>query len=1535
MTAAALTAGLLTAASVPAAAAAQPTIPANLPQAPKIDPAVAQAQQAAGQAAKKSGKPVVVDALTTENTQTVANADGTFTLTQNAAPVRAKKNGSWVKVDTTLAKRADGTLAPAATASDVSFSAGGNGPMVTLSRAGRKLSLSWPTALPVPAVSGDTATYANVLPDVDLALSAHEDGGFSQVLVVKNAAAAANPALGNLRFGLQADGLTVNQTAGGAQARDDQGQVVFRADPAQLWDSATTAPKPAVAVAPHAHMLAASDQVSVPKADPTPSGIKGPGDVARHALMPVNVDQHSLTVTPDKALLTDPGNQYPLYVDPSWSGSPSVVSWASINDKGARDTSGTVARLGYEGNWNGCGSYCYSTYRSYFEMNDSGFQGANVTSAHFYPYYNWAACSCAEPTQIWLDPDFDANWITWSNKPSGSSSSLITTSSDCTGNGGGCGYGYIPNAYDVTSAAKEAAGGGRRTFEVDAQSESDQNQWKKIDPTQTYWSVTYYVAPYVNYVTSGPMVTAFGGNYMNSNNITMTATGGDSDGEAVRSGYEIWNTSGYGGNATTAVAGGLFTGYSASGGSYTYSGLPDGTYAWRGVTNSQSGNMWSGWGPWTWFQVETAKPNAPAISSPQFPANQFGASLNDQGSFTMTTYGNTDVVGYVFALDGDLGSANWSQQSQPSTFTNGSTINRGQQYWAPANGTVATVQFSPLTVGPHRLYARALNHSGLLSAAQTTYLFYAGLTTPTYVYGDQLVNGYTATNDDHSTTALAAAQATVSAGAVIQVQNNCCNIQFADGAQALFTDSATGHTALNDKVAFNFDVPHDGYWDIGANFTQSAGFGQLKLVLDAGSANAATLTNSFDGYSSYVTTSYQDFGLPKNSSGAPVLLTKGSHTLTMTMVGKNAGTVGYGYKAGIDVLRLAPMSATCAINNLTACQNNTAVSQNYYTNAGDADGNGNSYSASELSAAGWTPGAPLTVNGAPMTVPNYSNGKADNIVAGGQTITVPASGFANTGNAVVFLGFATGGSVNGATGTISYASPCGIKTTQDYTIDTAPDWVLGNAYQVSTQLQHRNTPNNTQDTNAPKLFALSVPLACPGQAISSIQLPVVSNGVKSGVTTLHVLGVGIRPTSFTDTGHTTAWTGTFADRQDTSHTSLGAVTQRSAVRISVAGQNARIHLSNTLGSQPVTLDHVTLAHQSSGNVPTGTPVDLLFNGSKSVTIPAGGDVTSDSLAFATTDRETLLISYHLATAVTDAVHHYGYKGSTWYSAAGTDATAATTGTPFTSTDDNLYWLSGVDVNTTNNTTGSLLLLGDQTVNSDTTAADGGHRLSDLIANDLAAGNSNAVPYGILNEGQNTWDLSHDLLPSVTNSAAPSNASNPADRYVLNQTNVRTVLISLGTTDILDNVAAGDVEARLSRLSKEISAYYSETGLNNPYGQITVYVATIPPDLRMTPAQDLVRQVVNAYILGSGGTSYLGGNASGVVDFSAAVTAAGTGTSTVQGDLAANFKYQDTTSLNYYPNTLYYQALADKYVAAVNANGGTVGVQPMIVKSSLR
>jgi hypothetical protein len=191
--------------------------------------------------ARTSGKTVTVTGLTTGTSEVTVSPAGVVTVQSYVLPVRVKAGAGWVPVSTTL-RLSGGRLSPVAIPGDaVSFSPGGAGPMAVITSGVSRLALSWPGTLPAPVVSGSSATYANVLPGVDLVLTATSTaaGGFSEVLVVHSASAAQR--LAGLRFGVS--GLTLRAAPGGGLvAPFAGGSGAFVAPPAQMWDSSAAAP---------------------------------------------------------------------------------------------------------------------------------------------------------------------------------------------------------------------------------------------------------------------------------------------------------------------------------------------------------------------------------------------------------------------------------------------------------------------------------------------------------------------------------------------------------------------------------------------------------------------------------------------------------------------------------------------------------------------------------------------------------------------------------------------------------------------------------------------------------------------------------------------------------------------------------------------------------------------------------------------------------------------------------------------------------------------------------------------------------------------------------------------------------------------------------------------------------------------------------------------------------------------------------------------------------------------------------------------
>lgn len=182
----------------------------------------------AARRAAASGEQVEVTGERTEYTTTTANPDGTFTLVQSAVPQRAEgDDGTWHAVDATLERRPDGTVGPRAAVVDLSFSGGGDGSgLIRLANDEGSLHLDWPGRLPEPRLEGAKAVYPEVLDGVDLELTATAEG-YREVLVVKTAQAAADPALEQIELTASTTDLRLMPGAGGGvRAVDTDGNTV-------------------------------------------------------------------------------------------------------------------------------------------------------------------------------------------------------------------------------------------------------------------------------------------------------------------------------------------------------------------------------------------------------------------------------------------------------------------------------------------------------------------------------------------------------------------------------------------------------------------------------------------------------------------------------------------------------------------------------------------------------------------------------------------------------------------------------------------------------------------------------------------------------------------------------------------------------------------------------------------------------------------------------------------------------------------------------------------------------------------------------------------------------------------------------------------------------------------------------------------------------------------------------------------------------------------------------------------------------------
>ncbi|MFJ9826249.1 LamG domain-containing protein [Streptomyces sp. NPDC101160] len=343
--------------------------------------------------AAASGEPVEVIGERTEYTTTTANPDGTFTLKQSTLPQRAKgPDGEWRDVDATLERRPDGSIGPKAAVVDLRFANGGNGDsLIHLGGKQGSLTFGWPKALPTPTLSGDTATYPEVLDGVDLQLTATAEG-YREVLVVKTAEAAANPQLEQIKLDVHADGLRVLPgVGGGIAALDENGNAVFKGPAGLMWDSAGTAP-----IGPQAMSAKAASQSLFLQSEAATTEEEQPADEADAPSkgdasegLPVQVQNGTVAVKPDLGLLRGPDTVYPVYIDPPMGLGYSERTVLSSDGDHFWQFSGDYG-VGHCGSADGytCGNGY--TNRMYYEFAPTKLAGKKILDATFRAYETWS-----------------------------------------------------------------------------------------------------------------------------------------------------------------------------------------------------------------------------------------------------------------------------------------------------------------------------------------------------------------------------------------------------------------------------------------------------------------------------------------------------------------------------------------------------------------------------------------------------------------------------------------------------------------------------------------------------------------------------------------------------------------------------------------------------------------------------------------------------------------------------------------------------------------------------------------------------------------------------------------------------------------------------------------------------------------------------------------------------------------------------------------------------------------------------------------
>ncbi|MGW0390190.1 FG-GAP-like repeat-containing protein [Streptomyces sp. NPDC003042] len=670
--------------------------------------------------AKATGQPFELTSARTESTDTWALPDGTWSVKRYGTPVRLLRDGAWVPTDATLAFSATGSVVPKASTVDVGFSGGGTGPLLTGVKDGRTLSLTWPKALPAPTLAENVATYAEVLPGVDLQLKA-EIEGFSQLLVVKTAEAAKNPELASLKYKLDTVGLDVSTDpeTGSVSAVNPAGQTVFTSPSPLMWDSTTatsggTAPPAGSSFSATTTAGTTGTAAASTEETPAPADAFDPAPGAQDALMPTTVIGDILEIKPDQALLTGADTRYPVFIDPSWAWGEKQ-NWTRVYKQYPTmsfwNTKDPI-RVGYEAETGGSNRIS----RSFVQLDTSDTRHAQVKSSVFRIRNTWSWSCQNRPVELWHTTGISKK-TTWNKQP-GKIGAKLATVNDAKGWSKDCAAGNLE--FDTTAKMREAASKGwaNLTLGLYATDESDTFAWKKFDAKSAILETTYNNPPKTpTGLGTNPRTPCAAGGLIGNTRVSLYAKFDDKDAGNLTAEFQLFKSGTTTPHKTMSLPAGK--------GKITTWVVPDldlptGSWTWKTRAKDQD-SAYSPWSATCKFTIDRTRPSRPPVIASvnnQFPNGDNGwpavtGKARDWSKFTFAPNGVTDIDHYVWWTDYDPD----TNDAEP--------------------GVPASVR--PPGYGPHFVYAYSVDKVGNRSDT-ATYLYYAGRSAlrdgPTDLNGD-------------------------------------------------------------------------------------------------------------------------------------------------------------------------------------------------------------------------------------------------------------------------------------------------------------------------------------------------------------------------------------------------------------------------------------------------------------------------------------------------------------------------------------------------------------------------------------------------------------------------------------------------------------------------------------------------------------------------------------------------------------------------------------------------------------------------------
>jgi lysophospholipase L1-like esterase len=308
-------------------------------------------------------------------------------------------------------------------------------------------------------------------------------------------------------------------------------------------------------------------------------------------------------------------------------------------------------------------------------------------------------------------------------------------------------------------------------------------------------------------------------------------------------------------------------------------------------------------------------------------------------------------------------------------------------------------------------------------------------------------------------------------------------------------------------------------------------------------------------------------------------------------------------------------------------------------------------------------------------------------------------------------------------------------------------------------------------------------------------------------------------------------------------------TLREVVRASAGGDQVRVRISNTFGTDTLAIGEAHVALSASGfNIVPGTDHLLTFGGQRSINVPAGAPVLSDPVRLELKALSDLAVSIYLPNATAVATSTL-FQGSSYVSLSSGNH-AATVSLPLASPVSAWPFVSGIDVSASKDGASIVALADSATLTSQWPRFLGERLQARREPDDLGVVSVAIAGNRLLHNSASP------LGPAAPNPQWGQSLLTRFDRDVLAQAGVRHVIVFIGLNDIAGPGAfypaseAITVEDLITGF-RQLIARAHEQGL-------TIQACTLPPlegNTSLpgydTPANEAARVALNRWIRTSG------------------------------------------------------------------------------------